>query len=87
MKSILLKIDDELYAGLESSAKEMNTSKTGFIKNAIDASIKAYKRSKLEAQLKKEIEEINKHNLDKELIDDFEIVSLIDLKIHLDNEN
>ena len=54
MKSILLKIDDELYAGLESSAKEMNTSKTGFIKNAIDATIKAYKRSKLEAQLKKE---------------------------------
>jgi len=41
MKSILLKIDDELYAGLESSAKEMKTSKTGFIKNAIDSTIKA----------------------------------------------
>ena len=54
MKSILLKIDDELYAGLESAAKEMKTSKTGFIKNAIDARIKAYRRSKLEAQLKKE---------------------------------
>lgn len=54
MKSILLKIDDELYADLEDSAKELKTSKTGFIKKAIVAYKKAIHDKRIANQLAKE---------------------------------
>ena len=83
MKSILLKIDDELYSEVETSAKELNTSKTGFIKKALQSYIKVWERTKLEKDLKKEIEEIKKNELDREIINEFEAASLTDLKKYL----
>jgi hypothetical protein len=55
MKSILLKIDDELYNEVEISAKELNTTKTGFIKKALLAYKKVIDRKKLETQPAKEV--------------------------------
>ncbi len=54
MKSILLKLDDELFEEVEESAKELKTSKTGFIKKAIVAFKKANYEKRIEAQLAKE---------------------------------
>jgi flagellar motor component MotA len=86
MKSILLKIDDDLFTDLEESIKEVKISKTAFIKNSIKNSIKAIKLEKLKRELKKEIEEIKKYELDKELIKEFEIASLVDLQKFYDDE-
>ena len=54
MKSILLKIDDELYSELEDACKETKTTKTGFIKNAIVTYQKKIKEIKLGRQLAEE---------------------------------
>jgi len=54
MKSILLKIDDELFQEVEESAKELKTSKTDFIKKAIVAFKKINYERKIEAQLARE---------------------------------
>ena len=80
MKSILLKIDQELFEELEESVKYSKVSKTAFIKSAITEAIKSVKRKNLAKQLKKEISEINKRNLDTELISELETASLSDLK-------
>ena len=85
MKSILLKIDDDLYNEVEISAKELNTSKTGYIKKALESYIKAGERTKLEKELKEEVEEIKKYDLDRKLISEFEEASLKDLEKHLDD--
>lgn len=79
MKSILLKIDDDLFKDLEASVKEFKISKTAFIKDALYEAISNVKRKKLASDLKKEIAIINTNNLDKELISDFETASLEDL--------
>jgi hypothetical protein len=49
-----LKIDDELFEDLEESAKELKTSKTGFIKQAIIAFKKANYEKKIATQLANE---------------------------------
>ncbi len=54
MKSILLKIDDELFQELEEVCKETKTSKTSFIKKAIIAYQKKIEEIKLNKQLVKE---------------------------------
>jgi predicted transcriptional regulator len=54
MKSILLKLDDELFEEVDASAKELKTTKTGFIKNTILAYKKANYEKRIEAQLKRE---------------------------------
>jgi hypothetical protein len=54
MKSILLKIEDELYSGLEATAKELKISKTGFIKKSIIAYKKAINDKIISNQLAKE---------------------------------
>ena len=54
MKSILLKIDDELFEQLEESVKEANISKTAFIKKAIITYQKRIKEIKLGRQLAEE---------------------------------
>ncbi len=84
MKSILLKIDDELYSEVETSAKELNTSKTGFIKKAILAYKKASDRKKLEIQLAREVALIkaNKEGLTE--MREWEEASLRDLSEYLD---
>jgi len=54
MKSILLKIDDELFADLEEVCKEIKTSKTSFIKKAIIAYQKKIEEINLSKQFAKE---------------------------------
>ncbi|MDF3078245.1 MAG: hypothetical protein K0S09_2134 [Sphingobacteriaceae bacterium] len=51
MKSILLKLDDELFAKAEVTAKESKISRNGFIKNAIETYINILNRKKVERQL------------------------------------
>ena len=80
MKSILLKIDDELFKELEDSVKNVKVSKTTFIKTAISDAIATVKRKKLANDLKKEIALINDQDLDGALIADFETASLSDLQ-------
>lgn len=87
MKSILLKLDDELFKEIDESAKELKTSKTGLIKKALEDMLKTYKRKQLEKEIAKEIEEIKKYDLDKELIKEFETASLIDLQKFYDEED
>ncbi|TKC00977.1 hypothetical protein [Pedobacter cryophilus] len=83
MKSILLKIEDELFNEVEKTAKEIHISKTAFIKKAVESYIKIWERKKLEKELKKEIQEIKKYDLDRVLISEFEEASLTDLQKHL----
>jgi hypothetical protein len=54
MKSILLKIEDDLFNEVERLAKEINISKTGFIKKAIIAYKKAIQEKTIAGQLAKE---------------------------------
>jgi predicted transcriptional regulator len=84
MKSILLKIDDELFNEVEKAAKELNTSKTGYIKTAILAYKKAIGRKNLEIQLAKEVALIkaNKNGLAE--VREWEEGSLRDLSKYLD---
>ncbi len=51
MKSILLKLDDDLFAKAEVTAKESKISRNGFIKNAIETYIKILNQKKIERQL------------------------------------
>ena len=84
MKSILLKIDDELYSELEESAKELRTSKTGFIKEAILAYRKAMYRKKLETTLAKEVALIKADKAGLAEMSEWEEASLKDLSKYLD---
>ncbi|MBK0384279.1 hypothetical protein I5M32_15025 [Pedobacter sp. SD-b] len=54
MKSILLKIDDELFEELEEVCKETKTTKTGFIKKAIISYQKKIEEIKLSKQFARE---------------------------------
>lgn len=83
MKSILLKIEDELFEELEDSIKDVKVSKTSFIKTAISDAIHKVKRNKLAKELKKEVELIKSQNLERSLVDEFESASLSDLQNRL----
>lgn len=83
MKSILLKIEDELFEDLKDSIKDVKVSRTSFIKNAISDAIATVKRNKLAKELKREITLINEQSVDKTLIEEFESASLSDLQNHL----
>lgn len=51
MKSILLKIDDRLFEDIEKAAKAFHTSRTNYIKKALEAYNKVILKKRLEAQL------------------------------------
>ncbi len=87
MKSILLKIDDELFEDLEKSVKEVKISKTAFIKNSIESAIKAIKRKNLEMELKKEIALIKEDKETQAEMKIFEEASLVDLAKFLEDED
>lgn len=87
MKSILLKIDDELFEEIESSAKELKTSKTGFIKKALEEALKSYKRKQLEKEIAKEVEIIKADKVTRAEMNLFEDASLIDLSKFIDDED
>jgi hypothetical protein len=87
MKSILLKIDDELFEDLEESIKEVKISKTAFIKNSLETAIKAMKHKKLEMELRKEIAIIKGDKETQAEMKIFEEASLADLAKILEDED
>lgn len=87
MKSILLKLDDELFEEVNASAKELNTTKTGFIKKALEETIKLYKRKQLEKQIAREVAIIKADKETWEEMKIFEEASLIDLSKFLEDED
>ncbi|OAQ38758.1 hypothetical protein A5893_11970 [Pedobacter psychrophilus] len=87
MKSILLKIDDELFEELEDSIKDVKISKTAFIKTAISDAIKSIQRKKLERNLRNEINLIREDKETRAEMKMFEEASLIDLAKFLDDED
>ena len=85
MKSILLKIDDQLYSDVEASAKKLKITKTGFIKKAITIYDRAIKRKNLEVHLAKEIALIKADKEGLAEIYEWKEASLKDLSEYLDN--
>ena len=86
MKSILLKLDDDLFAETEEQVKELKTSRSNYLKTALKAYNNLIKRKRLETQIKKEIALLKENNFDQELLNDFDEASLVDLQKFLDEE-
>lgn len=84
MKSILLKLDDKLFEETDKQVKAERTSRSNYIKTAIEQYNKWQKKKAIEAQIAREVELLKQHDPDRELIRDFETASLTDLKKHLD---
>ncbi len=84
MKSILLKLDDHLFEETDKQVKAIKTSRSNYIKTAIEQYNKWQQRKAIEDQMRREVELLKKHNPDKELNQDFEKASLQDLQKYLD---
>ena len=84
MKSILLKLDDKLFEETDKQVKAEKTSRSNYIKTAIEQYNKWQKRKALEEQITREVELLKKYDPDKELKGELEAASLYDLKKHLD---
>jgi len=84
MKSILLKLDDELFAKAEVTAKESNISRNKLIRNAIEAYTKALGKLKFERQLRKEVMMLQGGEIDSDLIKELDSTSLEDLQKYID---
>ena len=84
MKSILLKLDDELFAKAEVIAKESNISRNKLIRNAIEAYTKALNKLKFERQLRKEVMMLQDGETDLDLIEELNSASLEDLQKYID---
>lgn len=87
MKSVLLKLDDELLAQTESLVKEVKTSRANYIKRALEFYNSYISNKKLEEQLAWEVALLKKADPDKALKRDFELASLTDLQKHLADED
>ena len=83
MKSILLKLDDKLFEETEKQVKAKKTSRSNYIKTAIEQYNKWQKRKALEEQIVREVELLKEFDPDKELKEEFESASLHDLQKHL----
>lgn len=86
MKSILLKLDDDLFEETEEQVKELKTSRSNYLKTALKAYNNLIKRKRVETQIKKEIALLKENNFDQELLNDFDEASLVDLQKFLDEE-
>lgn len=84
MKSILLKLDEKLFEETNLQVKAVKTSRSNYIKTAIEHYNKWQKSKALEKQIVKEIELIKKHDPDADLKQKFETASLTDLQKYLD---
>jgi metal-responsive CopG/Arc/MetJ family transcriptional regulator len=84
MKSILLKLDDKLFEETDKQVKAEKTSRSNYIKTAIEQYNKWQKRRALEEQIVREVELLMQFDPDVELKREFESASLHDLPKHLD---
>jgi|GEM_PF-1805144 metal-responsive CopG/Arc/MetJ family transcriptional regulator len=85
MKSILLKLDDNLFAETDERVKAEKTSRSNYIKKAIEQYNQWQKRKALEEQIAKEVTLLKKFDPDKELKQEFETASLQDLQKYLND--
>ncbi len=84
MKSILLKLEDELFLETEEQVKDTHTSRNKYIKQAIAAYNKFIKRKKLEEQLRKEVDIIKQDKEEWKMLREIQESSLEDLNKYLD---
>lgn len=84
MKSILLKLDDKLFEETDKHVKAEKTSRSNYIKIAIEQYNKWQAKKALEEQIIREVELLKQFDPDKELKEEFEFASLQDLQRHLD---
>jgi len=83
MKSILLKLDDKLFEETDRQVKAIKTSRSNYIKTAIEQYNKWHKKKTLEDQLEREAKLLKEYDPDKELKNEFEMASLHDLQKYL----
>jgi len=84
MKSVLLKLDDKLFAETEKQVKELKISRNGYIKEALTSYNKKLERKALEEQLRREVEIIKNDKESWAEFKEWEEASLIDLNKYLD---
>jgi metal-responsive CopG/Arc/MetJ family transcriptional regulator len=84
MKSILLKLDDKLFEETDRQVKAEKTSRSNYIKTAIEQYNKWQKRRALEEQISREVALLKDFDPDKELKKEFETATLHDLQKHID---
>ncbi len=84
MKSILLKLDDKLFEETDKQVKAEKTSRSNYIKTAIEQYNKWQKKRAIDEQLTREVNLLKEFDPDIELKREFEIASLHDLQKYLD---
>jgi metal-responsive CopG/Arc/MetJ family transcriptional regulator len=84
MKSVLLKLDDKLFEETDRHVKAEKTSRSNYIKTAIEQYNKWQKRKALEEQIAREVELLKQFDPDKDLKEEFQSASLHDLQKYLD---
>ncbi|MFI5136628.1 MAG: hypothetical protein ACHQIM_02295 [Sphingobacteriales bacterium] len=84
MKSILLKLDDKLFEETDKQVKAEKTSRSNYIKTAIEQYNKWQKRKAQEEQIAREVALLKEFDPDRELKNVFQAASLDDLQKYLD---
>ena len=84
MKSILLKLDDNLFEETDKQVKAKKTSRSNYIKMAIEQYNKWQRKKTLEEQLEREALLLKEDDPDRELKMEFEQASLNDIQKYLD---
>jgi metal-responsive CopG/Arc/MetJ family transcriptional regulator len=84
MKSVLLKLDDRLFEETDRLVKAKGTSRSNYIKIAIEHYNKWQAKKALEEQIARDVQLLKEFDPDKELKAEFESASLHDLQKHLD---
>ena len=84
MKSVLLKLDDKLFEETDRHVKAEKTSRSNYIKIAIEHYNKWQAKKTLEEQMEREVQLLKQFDPNQELIEEFELASLNDMKKHLD---
>ena len=84
MKSILLKIDENLLKETEVHVKALRTSRNSYIKKALETYNNVLKRKEIEDQLRREVALIKNNKKEWEEFKEWEKASLTDLNNYLD---
>lgn len=84
MKSILLKLDDKLFEETDKHVKAEKTSRSNYIKIAIEQYNKWQAKKALEEQISREVQLLKEFDPDTVLKKDSELASMHDLKKYLD---
>jgi metal-responsive CopG/Arc/MetJ family transcriptional regulator len=82
MKSILLKLDDNLFEETEKQVKADKTSRSNYIKTAIEHYNSWKKKKAIEEQIVREVNLLKQSDPDMELKHELETASLTDLQKH-----